>query len=49
MDEKKYPMIRSSVPSDRFYDDFDLKFDFLKQDSLNPLMFYYKMCIRDRS
>ena len=43
MDEKKYPMIRSSVPSDRFYDDFDLKFDFLKQDSLNPLMFYYNL------
>ena len=43
MDEEKYPMIRSSVPSDRFYDDFDLKFDFLKQDSLNPLMFYYNL------
>mgnify|MGYP003006076834 CR=1 FL=1 len=24
-------------------DDFDLKFDFLKQDSLNPLMFYYNL------
>lgn len=43
MDEEKYPMIRSSVPSDRFYDDFDLKFDFLKQDSLNRLLFYYNL------
>ena len=25
---------RSSVPSDRYYDDFDLKFDYIKQDSL---------------
>ena len=25
---------RSSVPSDRYYDDFDLKFDYLKQDSI---------------
>ncbi|HPK39904.1 MAG TPA: hypothetical protein PLT29_08465, partial [Bacteroidales bacterium] len=33
----------SSVPSDRFYDDFDLQFDFLKQDSLQPLFFYYNL------
>ena len=25
---------RSSVPSDRYYDDFDLKFDYIKQDSV---------------
>ena len=25
---------RSSVPSDRYYDDFDLKFDYIKQDSI---------------
>ena len=28
------PWHRSSVPSDRYYDDFDLKFDYLKQDSI---------------
>lgn len=34
---------QSSVASDRFYDDFDLSFDFLRQDSLKPLFFYYSL------
>lgn len=34
---------RSSVPSDRFYDDFDLQFDFIKQDSTNELYYYYNL------
>ena len=34
---------RSSVPSDRFYDDFDLKFEFLKQDSIQANYFYYRL------
>ncbi|MFZ4861103.1 HEAT repeat domain-containing protein [Sphingobacterium sp. Mn56C] len=34
---------RSSVPSDRFYDDFDLQFDFIKQDSLNKQLYYYSL------
>ncbi len=33
----------SSVASDRFYDDFDLTFDFLKQDTDLPLYFYYSL------
>ena len=33
----------SSVASDRFYDDFSLKFDFLKQDADIPLYFYYSL------
>ncbi|HEX2867143.1 MAG TPA: HEAT repeat domain-containing protein [Ignavibacteriales bacterium] len=33
----------SSVPSDRFYDDFNLKFTFLHQDSEHPLCFYYSL------
>lgn len=33
----------SSVASDRFYDDFGLKFDFLKQDADKPLYFYYSL------
>ncbi|MEF9985972.1 MAG: hypothetical protein RR919_06050 [Bacteroidales bacterium] len=33
----------SSVPSDRFYDDFDLKFDYLKQDSEIKLYHYYSL------
>ena len=36
---------RSSVPSDRFYDDFDLQFEFLKQDedAGRKNLFYYKI------
>ncbi|MDR0421456.1 MAG: hypothetical protein LBH72_00385 [Proteiniphilum sp.] len=34
---------KSSVPSDRFYDDFDLKFDYLCRDSLNALRHYYSL------
>ncbi|MBQ3521515.1 MAG: hypothetical protein IJA38_01640 [Bacteroidales bacterium] len=33
----------SSVPSDRFYDDFDLAFDFIKQDENKKLFFYYSL------
>lgn len=43
MDQERYPFRRSSVPSDRFYDDFDLKFDFLKRDSDDTLLFYYSL------
>lgn len=34
---------KSSIPSDRYYDDFDLKFNFIKQDAERPLYFYYSM------
>lgn len=43
LDQDKYPWIRSSVPSDCFYEDFDLKFEYLKQDSVNNLLFYYSI------
>ena len=43
MDEDRYPWHRSSVASDRFYEDFDLKFTYLKQDSVNKLLFYYSL------
>ncbi|WP_127129950.1 HEAT repeat domain-containing protein [Pseudoflavitalea rhizosphaerae] len=33
----------SSVPSDRYYDDFDLQFNFLKQDSAQKNLFYYAL------
>ena len=45
MDEVEHPFRESSVPSDRFYDDFDLKFDFLKQDSVENNFFYYNLAI----
>ena len=37
------PWQRSSVPSDRYYDDFRLKFDYIKQDSLNPDYHYLSL------
>lgn len=40
---EKYPMRDSSVPSDRFYDDFDLKFDFVCRDSVQTEFFYYNL------
>ena len=42
MDQKR-DWKESSVPSDRYYDDFGLKFDFLKQDADQPLYFYYSL------
>lgn len=40
MDEKKYPRERSSIPSDRYYDDFSLEFDFIGHDEGTPLYYY---------
>ncbi len=34
---------RSSVPSDRFYDDFDLEFTYISQDTSNRLLHYYSL------
>ena len=34
---------QSSIPSDRFYDDFDLKFEYIKRDSINSLYHYYNL------
>lgn len=33
----------SSIPTDRFYDDFDLKFDYIKQDSTKANLHYYSL------
>ncbi len=33
----------SSVASDRFYDDFSLRFDFIRQDADRPLYYYYSL------
>lgn len=43
MNEKAFSWDQSSVPTDRFYDDLNLKFEFLKQDSVNRQHFYYKL------
>ena len=34
------PREESSVPSDRFYDDFGLKFDYIERDTDNPYFYY---------
>ncbi|MBQ8711644.1 MAG: HEAT repeat domain-containing protein [Prevotella sp.] len=40
---QQMPWVDSSVPSDRFYDDFGLAFRFLKRDSVKPHLFYYSL------
>ncbi len=41
MNQNRFPWDECSVPSDRFYDCFDLKFNYIKQDSLQPSWHYY--------
>lgn len=43
MDEIKFDRKQSSVASDRFYDDVDLRFRSIGQDADNPLWFYYEL------
>ncbi len=43
MDQSAFPMRESSVPSDRYYDDFDLKFDYIGQDSTEKLFHYFSL------
>ncbi|WP_148038819.1 HEAT repeat domain-containing protein [Proteiniphilum sp. X52] len=43
MNEETFPIEESSVTSDRFYDDLDLRFEFLSVDEKNPRHFYYRL------
>lgn len=43
MNQERYDWIDSSVPSDRFYDDFDLRFEYLGADTTNTLAHYYSL------
>ena len=44
MQEDPEDMFNTSVPSDRFYDDFDLKFDYIaSEDTLGFSYFYYNL------
>lgn len=43
MDQERFPKHQSSVPSDRYYDDFDLQFDYLGNEEGNPLLHYYTL------
>ena len=40
MDEEKYPREQSSIPSDRYYDDFSLEFEYIGHDDGTPLYYY---------
>ena len=42
MDEERYPRQQSSIPSDRYYDDFSLEFEYIGHDDGTPL-YYYKL------
>ncbi|MCD6447009.1 MAG: HEAT repeat domain-containing protein [Candidatus Marinimicrobia bacterium] len=43
IDQARFNPQRISVASDRYYDDPDLIFNFIKQDEDNPLLFYYSL------
>lgn len=43
MDENMSNKRDTSIPSDRFYDDFGLKFDFICRDSVETDFFYYRL------
>lgn len=42
-DQESFPLHVSAVPSDRYYDDFDLEFEFMEADTARPLNYYYKL------
>ena len=43
MNQERFALERSSIPSDRYYDDFDLKFDFIQQDTAKEELYYYSL------
>lgn len=43
MNEKKFTFQESSVPSDRFYDDLNLNFDYIQEDPKEKHLHYYKL------
>ena len=43
MNEERFPIDEASVTSDRYYDDLNLSFEFIKRDSVDNLRYYYKL------
>lgn len=43
MNEKTYPKQESSVASDRYYDDFDLTFEYIERDTVDTNRYFYRM------
>lgn len=44
-DQSRYPLHIAAIPSDRYYDDFDLKFDFIEKDSIRKNNYYYSLSV----
>lgn len=44
-DQKRYPLHIAAIPSDRYYDDFDLQFDFIEKDSVRLNNYYYSLSV----
>ncbi|MFW5644422.1 MAG: hypothetical protein ACOCZL_00780 [Bacteroidota bacterium] len=43
MDQKRFGMETANVPSDRFYDDFDLEWDYIRKDTVNEMQHFYAL------
>jgi hypothetical protein len=43
MNQARFTWLDNSIPSDRFYEDFDLKFKYLNQDTTHKLCYYYSL------
>ncbi|MDY3980020.1 MAG: HEAT repeat domain-containing protein [Tidjanibacter sp.] len=43
MNEDRFPREEAWVATDRFYDDFDLQFDFVERDSVEQNIYYYRL------
>ena len=43
MNEEKFNIFESSVASDRYYDDFDLQFEFIQKDEEHADTYYYRL------
>ncbi|MBI9055700.1 MAG: HEAT repeat domain-containing protein [Bacteroidales bacterium] len=41
--QSRFPLHIAAIPSDRFYDDFDLEFDFIEKDSIRTNNYYYSL------
>lgn len=43
--QSRYPLHIAAIPTDRYYDDFDLKFDFIEKDSVRINNYYYSLSV----
>jgi hypothetical protein len=43
MDQERYGLETANVPTDRFYDDFDLEWEYIRQDTVNDTRHFYSL------